>query len=160
MQIIPCPNRSVDCCKCSSKDLEPTFLCFRTCVSEMKFQRQPDPNFWQYVGASTVIFLFMAAIQVLTDENGAHPLNLPMTKRYCNNSQISLVPTSRLMVLALSTTGCILIFFLIMAWTRTENNGQVHEIARTSTMYFSSWMRPSKSSILVEFWAWKFDKQP
>merc|ERR1711974_167210 len=77
------PKRSGECCecKCSSKDLDPTFLCFRTCASEAKFQRQPDPNFRKYIGASTVIFLLMAGIQ------------------------ICLVPNSHLMALALSTTG-------------------------------------------------------
>ena len=52
------------CCQCKCKDLDPTFLCFRTCASELKFQRQPDQNFRKYLGVAATIFILLSAIQV------------------------------------------------------------------------------------------------
>ena len=78
-------------------DLQPTFLCFRTSATELDYQRQPDANFRQYVACAALVFLILAAIQLV------------------------LVPTSQLTVLALLTTATILSFFLALAWSSQKD---------------------------------------
>ena len=89
------PERTTQCC--DNGDLQPTFLCFRTSSTELEFQRQPDMNFRQYIGCATVIFGFLATIQLI------------------------LVPKSQLMVLALVITGLVLVFFLLLAWVQASS---------------------------------------
>ena len=69
------------CCQCKCKDLDPTFLCFRTCASELKFQRQPDQNFRKYLSVAATIFILLSAIQVGISCNLNHS-NLPTTKSF------------------------------------------------------------------------------
>jgi len=82
--------------KCCSMEgeLEPTFLCFRTFNTELDYWKQPDSQFKYYVACSAILFIILAVVQ------------------------ISLIPISNLMFVAIVPTALALIIFVSLSWVK------------------------------------------